>query len=81
VVQLLQVPYDSGHRSARMGLGPEHLVEHGAAARLHQAGHEVHTAVVEPASAWRAEIRTVLSIQVLHQQTMRQCQVVCILKN
>ncbi len=32
-VHLLQVPYDSGHRAQRMGRGPLHLVERGAALR------------------------------------------------
>ncbi len=30
-IHLLQVPYDSGHRAERMGRGPLHLVERGAA--------------------------------------------------
>lgn len=62
MVQLLQVPYDSGHRSTRMGRGPEHFVAHGAAERLHLAGHEVHTTVIEPDSAWRAEIKTAFEL-------------------
>lgn len=28
-IELYQLPYDSGHRGARMGRGPLHLVEHG----------------------------------------------------
>ena len=28
-VQIVQVPYDPGHRNFRMGRGPEHLVKNG----------------------------------------------------
>ena len=62
MVRLLQVPYDSGHRSTRMGRGPEHFVAHGAAERLHLAGHEVHRTVIEPDSAWLAEIKTAFEL-------------------
>jgi len=40
-VDLLSVPYDSGVRGARMGAGPERLMEAGLIDRLQQAGHEV----------------------------------------
>src|SRR4026207_1279469 len=40
-VDLLSVPYDSGVRGARMGAGPEKLMESGLIARVQQAGHEV----------------------------------------
>jgi arginase len=62
MIRLFQVPYDSGHRSVRMGCGPEHFVKHGAAERLQLAGHEVHTAVVEPTATWRAEIGTAFEL-------------------
>lgn len=45
-----------------MGRGPKHFVAHGAAERLHLAGHEVHTTVIEPDSAWRAEIKTAFEL-------------------
>lgn len=61
MVQLLQVPYDSGHRSTRMGRGPEHFV-HGAAAHLQLAGHKVRRAVIDPTSTWRAEIKTAFEL-------------------
>ena len=57
-VRMLQVPYDSGHRAARMGAGPPHLVAAGAAARLRAAGATVGEAVVEPEPGWRSEIAT-----------------------
>jgi len=64
-VQLLWAPYDSGHRGMRMGAGPEALVEGGAAERLRARGHEVREYEVEPASSWRAELRTSFE---LHRQ-------------
>lgn len=58
-IQLLAVPYDSGHRSARMGAGPEALLKAGLERTLRQNGHRVHTKIAElPADSWHAEIQT-----------------------
>lgn len=62
MVQLFQVPYDSGHRGTRMGRGPEHFVDRGAVTRLHLAGHKVRRAVIDPTSSWRAEIKTAFEL-------------------
>lgn len=61
-VQILQVPYDSGHRGVRMGRGPEHFVEHGLPDKLQAAGHEVEVGVVESALALPAEISTAFAL-------------------
>ncbi|WP_432542176.1 arginase family protein [Kineococcus sp. SYSU DK002] len=45
-IQVLEVPYDSGHRSARHGAGPSALVRAGAAARLASSGARVETAEI-----------------------------------
>ncbi|MDP9203783.1 MAG: arginase family protein [Gemmatimonadota bacterium] len=42
-IQLLIVPYDSGNRGARMGAGPEKLLEVGLESALRESGHSVHT--------------------------------------
>jgi len=58
-IQLLAVPYDSGNRGARMGAGPEALLEGGLQEALGAAGHEVHVKIAElPGDAWHAEIQT-----------------------
>ena len=57
-VHLIQVPYDSGHRNVRMGRGPLHFHEHGAADRLNAAGHEVAESLIEVPSPFPTEIGT-----------------------
>ncbi|HEX9127978.1 MAG TPA: arginase family protein [Gemmatimonadaceae bacterium] len=58
-VQLLAVPYDSGNHRARMGAGPEALLDAGLERALREGGHRVHTRVAELApGSWRAEIQT-----------------------
>jgi len=58
-IQLLAVPYDSGNRGARMGAGPEALLDSGLADSLREDGHSVHVKMAElPSDAWHAEIRT-----------------------
>lgn len=57
-VEMMLVPYDSGHRDARMGAGPLHLAGAGAADRLRAGGHEVAETVLEAGTGWRSEIAT-----------------------
>jgi arginase len=58
-IQLLAVPYDSGNRGARMGAGPEALLDGGLPQALRDAGHRVHVKLAElPADVWHAEIQT-----------------------
>jgi arginase len=62
-VQLIAVPYDSGHRGKRMGAGPEYLLEAGLDTRLLRAGHHVRIRVVDaPPDSWRAEIHTAFEL-------------------
>jgi arginase len=56
-LQLLVVPYDSGHRGARMGAGPEKLLEAGVGRALLEQGHQVRTTLIElPRDSWSSEI-------------------------
>jgi len=58
-IQLLAVPYDSGNRGARMGAGPEALLDAGISEALQKDGHQVHVKIAElPADSWHAEIQT-----------------------
>jgi arginase len=63
-VQLLLVPYDSGHRGWRCGAGPEHLVRAGLQRHLERHGHVVTgIQVLEDDLAKRpAEIRTAFEL-------------------
>ncbi len=56
-VSVIQVPYDSGHRDARMGRGPAHIMEHGAADRLRKAGQDVDLVVVEATGEFPTEAK------------------------
>jgi arginase len=57
-VQVIQVPYDSGHRSLRAGSGPEHLVDNGLIQTLQSERHEVAVEIVESQTEFRAEVQT-----------------------
>ena len=57
-VQLLLLPYDSGHRNLRMGRGPEHFLQNGLVEVLQSQGHEVFISTIEPQREFRAEVAT-----------------------
>ena len=46
-VEVMVVPYDSGHRGKRMGAGPERLIEAGLESALREAGFDVATTSIE----------------------------------
>ena len=62
MLTLLSLPYDSGHHAARMGRGPLHLREHGAADRLRAAGHDVVDSIIEVPSPFPTEIGTAFAL-------------------
>ncbi|HYP38913.1 MAG TPA: arginase family protein [Chloroflexia bacterium] len=57
-VQIIAISYDSGHRSVRMGKGPNHLLEHGLDDRLRAEGHDVRVQYIEAESAFPLEVGT-----------------------
>jgi arginase len=63
-IQLLLVPYDSGHRGWRCGAGPDHLLRAGLPGHLERLGHvvtAVHVVEDDPAQH-PAEIRTAFEL-------------------
>ena len=57
-VQIIQVPYDSGNRSVRMGSGAEHFVGNGLAEVLQAEGYDVGIETIESNAEFHAEIQT-----------------------
>lgn len=61
-IDVLQVPYDSGHRSQRMGSGPEHFVRSGLEEYLEKRGHKVKVRVVETQEPFPLEVMTAFDL-------------------
>jgi arginase len=59
-VHLFQVPYDSGLRGVRMGLGPDYFVRHGAESILSSHGWEIEVETIESQRPFPSEITTSL---------------------
>jgi arginase len=57
-VQVIRVPYDSGHRGLRAGSGPEYLINKGLTRVLQDEGHEVSVETIESQAAFQAEVQT-----------------------
>lgn len=55
-IDVIPVPYDSGHRGVRMGRGPDHLLQQGLEARLRGRGHEVFVTTVESQRRFPTEV-------------------------
>ena len=62
-VELLSVPYDSGVRGARMGAGPEALLNSGLADRIAAQGHEVSQTSIElPSDVFLPEVKAAFEL-------------------
>jgi arginase len=61
-VQIIRVPYDSGHRSLRMGAGPEHFIKGGLARLLQDDGYTVRVETIEAESSFPTEIKTAFEL-------------------
>lgn len=72
-VHLFQVPYDSGLRGVRMGLGPDYFVQHGAVSALSSHGWEVEVETIESQRPFPSEITT--SLVLCWQLAQRVCSV------
>jgi arginase len=61
-IHTILVPYDSGHRGERMGRGPLHFSEHGAAARLRSRGCDVAESIVDVSTSFATEVGTSFAV-------------------
>jgi len=62
-VELLSVPYDSGVRGARMGAGPEALLNSGLADRIAAQGHEISQTSIElPSDVFLPEVKAAFEL-------------------
>src|SRR5687768_8503953 len=63
-IAVIAVPYDAGHRSVGVGLGPARLLDAGLANQLREAGHDVREITVElPDETAAHELARVAAIQ------------------
>jgi arginase len=74
-VEIIVVPYDSGHRGVRMGRGPEHLLERGLVDALSGRGAEVlvHD-VAPPRGVFPTEMRVALELQRVIAERVRDAR-------
>src|SRR5215213_1244107 len=71
-VQVIQVPYDSGHRNVRMGAGPGHFIQNGAAQLLQSCGYDVDVTGIETETPFQAEIKTAFELCRLLARRVRE---------
>jgi arginase len=57
-IQIIQVPYDSGHKGVRTGKGPIHFIEHGIDQILSECGHNVNISQIDHTISPPTEIGT-----------------------
>lgn len=61
-IQVIQVPYDSGHKGLRTGRGPEHFVQRGIEQVLRDSGHQVDVYRIESQASLTTEIGTAFEL-------------------
>ena len=61
-IQLIQVPYDSGHENMRTGRGPGHFLRHRLDEVLREAMHSVGTERIEAKTSFLTEVGTAFEL-------------------
>ena len=61
-IQIIQVPYDSGHRNLRQGSGPAHFINQNLVGMLEADGHQVRTTCIDAKSEFTVEIGTAFEL-------------------
>lgn len=61
-IQIIQVPYDSGHECARTGKGPDHFIQNGMAQILEKNDHIVNVTRIESTIPFSTEIGTTFEV-------------------
>ncbi|HET9910721.1 MAG TPA: arginase family protein [Anaerolineales bacterium] len=61
-IQIIQVPYDSGHKGMRTGRGPEHFLQHGVEQALREHGYQVTSARIESKNSFTTEVGTTIEL-------------------
>jgi len=74
-VELITVPYDSGHRGMRMGAGPDYFLSQRADEILRREGWTINVQTVEAQRPFRAEIATAFELCQSLAQLVRRAQV------
>jgi arginase len=70
-IQLIQVPYDSGHKNIRTGQGPHHFLRHGLEEILRNQRHAVASEAIEAKTSFPTEIGTAFELNRLLAQRVK----------
>jgi arginase len=70
-IQIIQIPYDSGHRGIRTGRGPEHFLQNGIDQILRDDGHQVGSYRIESKASFTSEIGTAFELNRLLAEQVR----------
>ena len=70
-IQIIQVPYDSGHESVRTGKGPDHFIQNGIEQILQKSGNVVNVTQVESRIPFSTEIGTTFEVNRLLAKCVR----------
>jgi arginase len=61
-IQIIQVPYDSGHRDLRQGFGPAHFIDHNLDGLLEADGHQIRKTRIDAKAEFTTEIGTAFEL-------------------
>ena len=70
-IQIIQVPYDSGHEGVRTGKGPDHFIKNGLEQILQKNGHVASVTKVESRIPFSTEIGTTFEVNRLLAECVR----------
>ena len=70
-IQIIQIPYDSGHKIMRSGLGPDKFLQHELDKILRANGHDVSIQRIESKNPFATEIGTTIELNRLLSERVK----------
>ena len=70
-IQIIQIPYDSGHKNMRSGLGPDKFLQHELDTILRNNGHDVSIQRIELKNPFATEIGTTIELNRLLSERVK----------
>jgi arginase len=73
-IQLIQVPYDSGHKERRTGRGPGYFLQHRLEDILRNQGHTVGSELIEAKTSFTTEVGTAFELNRLLAERVKMAR-------
>ena len=74
-IQIIQIPYDSGHKDTRQGRGPGQFIQNNIQGKLKAVGHDVLLQAIKSQPDFSTEVTTAFELNCLLDWPFSSCAI------